>query len=235
MEFKKSREAYAYPTVGLRGTVAQHAHTAFATSSQLDHYHHQLLRSNEDDCVLMGYLSVLYWGHYSGSNGRTNAARALSKVRTAINGANFLHRGQPRRRRGLVDFAPGEAVGLIRQAIRLVDAGDFAGAIRVLCELPQLQFAFASKVVAFLAPDKCGVIDSVIARKFTQYGFKLRAGYVSLVKENFEHYQRYCIALSTNASQRNEKGEGSYWRDRNGQAFPWRAIDVERAMYSLQQ
>ena len=232
MEFKRSREAYAYPAVGLRGTVAQHSHTEFGTSSQLDEHHHQLLRSTQDERVLMGYLSILYWGHYAGSDGHTNGSRALSKVQTAINGSNFLHLSQPRRRRGLVDFNPGEAVCLIRQAIRLVDAGHFGDGVRVLCGLPQLQFAFASKVVAFLAPNTCGVIDSVIARKYPQYGFKLRGGYVSVVNENFQLYQRYCTALSATASKRNEMGDDTRWRDRDGQAFPWRAVDVERAMYS---
>ncbi|WP_411379077.1 hypothetical protein [Pseudomonas sp. MPB26] len=231
MEPKESREAYSYPFVGLAGTVSQHMHIEFSTSSELDRYHHQLLRSTLDEQLLLGYLSVLYWGHYATSKGNTNRARALSKVQTAINGSSFLRLGEIRRRRGLVDFAPDEAVRLLREAASLVDSGQYGEAVRNLCSLPQLQFAFASKIVAFLAPIKCGVIDSVISRKYPIFGFKLNGKYVSTSTENFQHYQTYCSMLSARAELLNELGPKAHWADRDGQTYPWRALDVERSLY----
>lgn len=231
MELKVNREAYSYPSVGLTGTVGHHMHVEFNTSSKLDEHHHQLLRSTQDEQSLLGYLSVLYWGHYASSKGRTNRARALSKVQTAINGSSFLRLGETRRRRGLVDFDPGEAVRLLREATSLVDSGRFGEAVRVLCALPQLQFAFASKVVAFLAPSTCGVIDSVIAQKHPIFGFKLNGKYVSIATENFQRYQTYCGMLLAKAETLNELGTEAHWTDRDGQTYPWRALDVERAFY----
>lgn len=232
MELKRNREAYSYPPVGLTGTIGRHVHIEFNASSQLDEHHGQMLRSTQDEQVLLGYLSVLYWGHYSTSTGRTNSARALSKVQAAVNGSNYIRLGVACRRRGLIDFTPSEAVRLLREATRLVDLGRFGEAVRVLCALPQLQFAFASKVVAFLAPSTCGVIDSVVAQKQPAFGFKLQGRYVSAVNENFRHYEVYCDCLAETAATLNQLGKEARWVDRDGRSYPWRAVDVERAMYS---
>lgn len=62
MKFKEHREAYSYPFVALTGTIGQHSCVEFNTSSKLDAYHHQLLRSPQDEQSVLGYLSVLYWG-----------------------------------------------------------------------------------------------------------------------------------------------------------------------------
>lgn len=231
MKFKEHREAYSYPFVALTGTIGQHSCVEFNTSSKLDAYHHQLLRSPQDEQSVLGYLSVLYWGHYATSNGIANHNRALSKVQTAINGSSFIRKGVNIRRRGLVDLPPHQAVQLIREAITLVDSARYGEAIRVLCTLPQVKFAFASKIVAFISPSTCGVIDSVIAKKNPEFGFKLSGKYVSAVLENFQNYERYCALLLEKAEALNEFGPAAHWVDRDGQSHPWRVLDVERAFY----
>lgn len=231
MKFKEHREAYSYPFVALTGTIGHHSHIEFNTSSELDTYHHQLLRSTQDEQSVLGYLSVLYWGHYATSKGTRNRNRALSKVQTAINGSSFIRKGVNSRRRGLVDLPPHQAARLIREAITLVDSARYGEAIRVLCALPQLKFAFASKIVAFVSPSTCGVIDSVIAEKNPEFGFKLSGKYVSTALENFQHYEKYCAFLLAKAEALNELGTAAHWVDRDGQSYPWRALDVERAFY----
>ncbi|NNJ18978.1 hypothetical protein CSV86_029665 [Pseudomonas putida CSV86] len=231
MKFKEHREAYSYPFVALTGTLGQHNHIEFDTSSELDAYHHQLLRSTRDEQSVLGYLSVLYWGHYSTSKGTTNRNRALSKVQAAIYGSNIIRKGVKSRRRGLVDLPPGQAARLIREAITLVDSARYGEAIRVLCALPQLKFAFASKILAFVSPSTCGVIDSVIAEKNPEFGFKLSGKYVSTVLQNFQHYEKYCALLLAKAKALNELGTAAHWVDRDGQSHSWRALDVERAFY----
>jgi len=219
MKFKKHREAYSYPFVALAGTIGQHSHIEFDTSSELDAYHHQLLRSTQDEQSVLGYLSVLYWGHYATSKGTTNPNRALSKVQTAINGSCFIRKGMSSRRRGLVDLPSDQTVQLIREAITLVDSAQYGEAIRVLCALPQLKFAFASKIVAFVSPSTCGVIDSVIAEKNPEFGFELSGKYVNTTLKNFQYYERYCALLRAKAEVLNQQGTAMHWVDRDGQTY----------------
>ncbi|MFJ2982364.1 MULTISPECIES: hypothetical protein [unclassified Pseudomonas] len=233
MNFKQKRDAYAYPMVGLSGTVASYHEVAFDTSSKLEAHHARLLCSAEDDEVLLGYLSTLFWGHYAGAAGRTTANRALSRVQLALVGSSFERNGKTCQRPGINHFGRGKAVALIRKAKRLLDERQYGEGVKLLCDLPQLGFAFASKVAAFLAPETCGVIDSVIAEKHPHYGFKLRAGYVSDVKENVARYQAYCQALCSEADKQNQLGKSAYWQERNGELRAWRAVDIERALYSL--
>ncbi|MFJ4131316.1 hypothetical protein [Pseudomonas cyclaminis] len=233
MNFKQKRDAYAYPMVGLCGTLALHREVAFNTSSKLEAHHAGLMCSAVDDEVLLGYLSTLYWGHYAGAAGRTTANRALSRVQLALVGSSFVRYEKVCQRPGINHFGRGKAVALIRDAKRLLDDHQYGEAVKLLCALPQLGFAFASKVAAFLAPDTCGVIDSVIAEKHPNFGFKLRGGYVSDVKENVARYQAYCQALCIEAEKQNQLGESAYWKERNGELRAWRAVDIERALYSL--
>jgi len=100
-----------------------------------------------------------------------------------------------------------------------------------LTELPGLQFAFASKVVAFLRPETCGVIDSIIAGKFNKFGFALAGKYVRNSRENGNRYDAYCDFLTNTAAGLNAQGEHLKWTDRDGARHEWRAIDIERAMY----
>ncbi|WP_045123014.1 hypothetical protein [Pseudomonas sp. GM80] len=232
MDFKRGRDSYAYPCVGLAMEEGTRAFVSFPTTMKLDEYHRTLLRSKQDEKALLGYLSVLYWGHYSGAAGIVKANRALAKTTLAVDGRDYVRKGRRQKIRGLVDFQPGEAVAVIRCAVDEIDAGQFGKGVKTLCALPQLQFAFASKLAAFIAPDKCGVIDSVIVENNPSLGFALSGGYISGAKGNYSLYQKYCEQLQGTASSLNEQGETARWLDRDGQTYAWRAIDVERAMYA---
>lgn len=208
------RNAYAYPAIGLKGGSR---HCKFPSDSALEHHHRRLLRSFLNEKVVSGYLSVIYWGHYSGANGRTRQNFALAKVRKARDGI-ARHRL----------YVP----GVIRHADRLIQAGDLGKALKHLTMLPQLGVAFASKICAFLSPERCGVIDSVIVEKYPQFDFEIDGkGYVRNTRKNVIQYAKYCKLLGRKAADLNSRGLRFRWRDRDRKTYIWRAVDAERAMY----
>lgn len=231
-EYLTRRNAYAYPVVGLEGTCEGYAHTAFTTIRSMDDHHRSLLRSLDDDMCVLGYLSVIYWGHYSGQDQIIRAPRALGKVRLAKDGASTERHGEATRIRGVTELGVNTVAARIRAATVLVDRGSYGDALRLLVTLPQLQFAFASKVCAFLLPEQCGVIDSVIAAAHQEFGFDVdRNGYVRTNSKNVRSYNQYCAFLSNKAQALNAMGPQFQWRDLDGTLCRWRAADVERAMY----
>jgi len=232
MNYKSRREAYSYPTVGLAGSLSSHQHKYFASTIALDEYHRDLLRSEREEKALLGYLSVIYWGHYASSDGRNLAARAAARVTMARDGQLFKHNASVCRRRGLADFAPGAAFDTLQRAVVALDGKKNSNAVRILCELPQIQFAFATKLCAFIKPDSCGVMDSVLATRLPQFGFTVsKQGYVRLNQENLGRYDRYCAYLTKTALELNLEMEHSRWVDRDQTQHAWRALDVERALF----
>ncbi len=106
-------------------------------------------------------------------------------------------------------------------------AGD---AIRFLAELPELGFAFATKICAFLAPSVCGVADSIIAERLPEFAFSTRGGYLTNTADNRQRYDVFCRYLRTTAAKLNS--HGSAWEDMDGTRSQWRALDVERALFA---
>ena len=232
-EYHVCRNKYSYPAVGLDGSLESHVGRDFDTQLSMEKYHHELLRSADDTKVLMGYLSVLYWGHYSGQDQVHRAPRALGEVRLAIHGADRRRKnGRIERLRGINDLGVNAVSAGIRNAVSKIDAGRYGEALTELSRLPQLNFAFSSKMCAFISPEKCGVIDSVIATRYPQFGFQTDPqGFVRNNKENARRYTSYCEYLGNEAKALNAQGEGFMWKDSNGAPYSWRAVDVERAMY----
>lgn len=217
-EYLARRNEYLYPAVGLDGAPGRLVEREFASIRAVEDHHRRLLRSSGDARAVVGYLSVLYWGHSSGKHQRSLRPRALARVRLAQTVVGHL---------GVSTVA-----ARIRKAVDLVDAGHYGEALIELSHLPQLKFAFASKVCAFILPEQCGVIDSVIATAHRQFGFALDpGGYVRTNAANARRYTKYCAFLATVSSDLNAKGHAFKWRDRDGTRRPWRAVDVERAMY----
>lgn len=212
------RNSYAYPAVGLR-TLTEGRR--FSSVTAMEHHFQRLFRSNEPLRVQLAYLSVIYWGHYLGRSGKPNPNRAYSKVELAMQG---LHA------KGL---EPAQVASLIRAAQSLLRRGRPAPAMILLMQLPQLGFAFASKICAFLDSQLYGVIDGVIARKYPRLQFhRTKDGYVSNALCNHAAYRRYCQFLTRTAARLNALGISYRWRERSGSRRRWRAVDVERALYS---
>ncbi len=85
-EFAAKRNAYSYPAVGLDGCIESWEQVDFLSTWQMDRHHHELLTSLDDTKAVLGYLSVVFWGHFSGKDGVPRASRAHAKVGLAIRG-----------------------------------------------------------------------------------------------------------------------------------------------------
>lgn len=209
------RSRYSYPTVGLKHATGKPVHILFGSTVEMDRFHYKNLNSTSSTRVVGAYLSVVYWGHYSGAAGIVRAARALSKVKMVKAHASYA-----------------ESFGILKSARSQLKRGDIAKAVLLLTGLSQVGFAFASKLCAFIRPDICGVIDSVIVEAFPEFGFELdAAGYVQNSQKNARQYEIYCRVLQRKAKILNSLGVRFRWRDIAGRAWRWRAVDVERAMY----
>ena len=221
-EFVAKRGAYSYPAVALNGCVDSWTEICFQSTSQMDNHHRDLLTSPDNVRTVMGYLSTIFWGHFSGQDGRTRAARAQAKAKHAL---NQIKNGRGGGIKGAADT--------IRRAHTLIESDRYGDAVKLLSSsLPQLGPVFASKVCAFLVPAKCGVIDSIIASKYPQFGFSVDGkGYVKGTATNMKHYDSYCAFLRERAQDLNRAGDGFLWRDRDNTSQRWRAVDVERAIF----
>ena len=227
-----NRSNYVYPAVALEGDYNNPEIVHFEETVALDEYIHNLLLAPDITQKVLGYLSVVFWGFYSGQDGVIREERALSKVALARDGRNRVVRGRDQRMRGVIDLGEEYVGQCISNAIFAIEADNYSEAIRTLNQLPQLQIAFSSKVCAFLDPLKCGVIDSVIAENRPEFGFDTDAqGIIKNRTSNRELYNRYCVYLQAEAERINNFNPPCLWQDRDGTVHSWRALDVERSMY----
>ncbi len=232
-EYRVRRNKYSYPAVGLKGELASLREEIFSTTYQTDCHHKELLISDANERTVLGYLSTIYWGHYLGKSQRANPKRSLGKVRLALNGKDRVKQGKSERMRGVSDLGVGFVANQIRAAYTQLKEGHYSKAIELLCHLPQLRLAFASKICAFLIPEKCGVIDSVIARNYPQFGFKVNdRNFLDNTLAHRKNYCSYCGFLQQEARTLNSFGRELMWEDRDKKAYSWRAVDVERALYT---
>lgn len=224
------RNAYRYPAVALLGPPGNLTHTDFNSTRDLDSHFHRLLRSNNENDKLLGYLGIIYWGHYSGAAGRTTRGRAMSKTLLAYNGQTRT--GQMRCVLD-ADIGLGGAAEWIDDAAASIAQNEYGYAVRTLAVLPGIGFAFATKICAFLDPERCGVADSVIAERHPDFGFALDAGQnIKNTVGNRAQYDQYCVCLQDMARDLNAAPPAySNWTDRDGIKQCWRALDVERALY----
>jgi hypothetical protein len=228
-EYVAKRNAYSYPAVGLSGCIDCWAEVDFVSTHQLDCHQRRLLLSDANEQTVLGYLSTIFWGYYSGKDNAIHSDRAKGKVRLALDGKDRRRNG---RMRGVKDVGIDSVAQEIRTAFASLMSDQYAEALRRLCGLPQLRVAFASKVCAFLIPAKCGVADSVIAESYPRFGFSVDDnGDVKNTADNRRNYAAYCSFLQEQADVLNSQGEPFQWNDRDGLRYPWRAVDIERALY----
>lgn len=232
-EYLTRRNKYSYPAVGLTGKLDSLQPVDFPSTHEMDDYHNELLTSNENDRTVLGYLSTIFWGHYLGKDQRGKPERALGKVRLALSGRDRVKGCRLERMRGVKDLGIDSVAGQIRAAYAQLKDEHYSEALKLLCRIPQLGLAFASKVCAFLVPAKCGVIDSVIARNYPQFGFLLNnRDFLEKTLSHIENYRSYCYFLQEQAQVLNSLGQEHLWEDLDGGRYSWRAVDVERGLYS---
>jgi hypothetical protein len=230
-ELKERRDGYNFPNVGLTGSLDNYQEIRFETQLLLEEYNSGLLRNANAQHKTLGYLSVLYWGHYAGQGAPPNPGFARAKVSNALEGFERRRNGQQQIIQGARNIGWAAIGESIQDAVAEINEHRFGQAALRLTDLPGIQFAFASKLCAFLAPLRCGVIDSVIARNYPQFGFcTINNRYIRTNLYNADRYTDFCDALYETAVQQNRSGDEFKWVDCDG-LHDWRAVDVERALY----
>jgi hypothetical protein len=117
-------------------------------------FHHALLNGAHDEDLIHGLLSVVFWGFASGTDGRVNSMRALSRSRAILSG-----------RKNVIPQNAEQIVEYLRKTRGLLEASCIADALREAQKIKFLGMAFASKVLAFISPSIAAVGPSAIPAK----------------------------------------------------------------------
>lgn len=235
-----ARNGYNYPRVFLMAVrgwqVKGEDHPAPAAPEQVDGTtqdqwearHRQLLHSADIEESILGLLSIAYWGFYGSATPgrRVTPERALAR-------AKFARDGRPTAKRVL----PFQAIhGQLRLASQALDCGEISTALLAINKIQEFgQVSFASKVLAAMSPEQCGVYDRVIYEAIKtsepiwhQYAAHPNQG-MSRVKART--YQRWCELLTRRANMMNQHGLlNSGWLNQH-QRRAWRPVDVERGFF----
>lgn len=195
------------------------------SSINLDEYHKGLLHSDLDDDRLIGLLSVVFWGYVAGVNSQINVNRALAKARMILKGKKNT---KPQDINEIRDF--------LRMGVTHSLKGRFDLAIQSFCDLKFIGPSFASKLVAFSCPERAGILDQVVARKLCKSEIPLLVAIGSKFNGQISSayssaYLEWCDWCEEKAAKLNSRGV--CWDDWDGSSYPWRSIDVERAVFQL--
>ena len=194
-------------------------------SVELDRYHTELLNREPLGDILLGLLSVVFWGYVSGTDGLFYPNRAISK-------AKMLSRGRGR----IAPQRSAEIFECFQDARQHLIVDDIEGALQKAMSIKFLGMSFASKVLMFMNPSAAVVYDSIIARYLSNSpDSRLRQMAISTeASTNRERqasaYSRWCSFCVKTASSMNDAGH--LWTDWNGTKHSWRAVDVERGFFA---
>jgi len=148
------------------------------TQGALDDYHRGLLSSDVDVDLLVGALSVLYWGFLA--HGQDFARSKVQKSIDRVTGNRILD--------GTIEA--------LRDGVSFSEELDFYTAVERFHTFHGIGFSFATKLCAFSNPGNAGVLDSVIN---DHYAIGLNMNSRSRV--NRMTYQCYCELLTEKALQ----------------------------------
>src|SRR4051812_9978630 len=197
------------------------------SSRKLDETHSALLNSDCPIKMLNGILSVVYWGNYADRDGGIN--------HFALQRAKWVVCGKKRKDGVSAPLSLKEIVDHFENARQCLSRNEFAHALHDAVQIKFIRMPFASKLLAFTAPAKAVVYDSVISDYLMQSENPILRGMGVPVtrtgKRQLDAYQKWCLFCQSEARILNETGE--HWRDWNGDDHEWRAIDVERAHFAL--
>ena len=124
------------------------------SSLELDEFHSTLLQSEDDTDLMHGLLSVVFWGFASGSDGRVNQQRALSRGRAIVLGRN-----------NAPCQAPEVIISRLRKAREALFSSRIADALLEATQIKFLQMSFASKLLTFMKSKMAAVYDQVISKR----------------------------------------------------------------------
>ena len=171
-----------------------------------------LLSSNDPNSIQKGIFCTVYWAFINRNHG--NAIQRSNEVNQNL---------------------PNNFQNIINDIKRHIVQEDYSQALQITIQLNGIGYSTGTKIVTFLNPNNCGVLDSVIANKvnlenlnfdgnnnlFT--GIGMANGYITNSNNNIELYQRYCSWLSIT----------SHFVNKQLRVNNWRAIDIERALYAI--
>jgi hypothetical protein len=204
------------------------------TDLGLDHHHGVLLRSGNPAHIFLGAASVVYWGYFTFSDGY-----ARNKVGWFSNPSAATSRLE------LTYTATSAA---------LADLGrrQWGKALGEYHNVPQLtRLPFGSKMIAFLDPENAGIYDNRINRFLTEnkaLGKSILGDFPGVVASarggsgamtsagvgapiNQQRYQLWCRRLQQLRDALNLAGV--QWQCSEPSPQQWRAVDVERAIFTL--
>ena len=203
------------------------------SSMRLDAFHTKLLNSEDCDEILHGILSVQYWGNAAGRDGRLTGF-ALKRARWLVDGKGRdiggSNRNAPQKREEIVEY--------FRDARRALRDKEIAVALKSVVRIKFLGMAFATKVLAFTDPLQAGVYDKVISEwlisrpSLAEMG--ISTGYTTsrrALEAQAETYEKWCHFCQNQAELLNDAKV--LWTDWDEKKYKWRAIDIERAHFSL--
>ena len=186
------------------------------------------LRSDDIDAVRNGLSNVLYWGwarqpglrNHKVSAFRTTVGQGdgrLVRFRELVKSWRWRNNGSQRTARSAADDTPP-----IAQRLRALTS----------LELPQFgRMSFATKILMFLNPENCPVVDLKIARAFANLedfaplkGLTFGTG-IPVTAGNAACYERWALWCRCTAELVNEAPESP--------CRGLRAVDVERALFTL--
>lgn len=195
------------------------------SSLQLDNFHSQLLTSDSDDDLKHGLLSVVFWGFASGKDNRIRERRALARAKWHVHGK--------------VNDPPQDLNEVLNH---LITARTFlynsrtGDALIEITKIKYLGLAFGSKILAFMNPRIAGVYDKVISEHLANHpsaDMRNMGGGTAATSKRAQAslYSNWCGWCANKAEELNSAR--MTWLDWNGLEQPWRAVDVERAIFSL--
>jgi hypothetical protein len=199
------------------------------SSYKLDEFHRDLLQSENEDDLIHGLLSVVFWGFSSGVGGRLNTPRALSRAKAIVFGRKNSS-AQPEN----------EIIEHIKRSRDLINVSQIAEALLEAEQIKCLQMSFASKLLTFMNPNVAAVYDAIISLRLEKESDpELRKLFVSTKMPASKKakvsqaaaYAAWCRWCAKKASDMN--AQGTKWLDWNGTANRWRAVDIERAFFAL--
>lgn len=185
------------------------------TSRALDAHHHRLLHSDTGIDRFDGVISVVFWGHFADRRGqRTGIAPA--RARWVFVGKN----GSPRNGIHFISRRVADARAYLQS-----NPPQLLAALQALDDIDYIGLSFASKILAFMDPARCAVLDSVILEALSES----KSAHLRAITGDPVGFERWCTRCRRVAESLNR--QGSRWADWDGERQRWRAVDVERAVF----
>jgi hypothetical protein len=187
------------------------------------------LKSKDMKLQILGYLSVIFWG-FAGSSDfdkKPTEERALSRIKST----GLVSKDSKVNDIKLIDINTETSrfiADIISNVIDEVTKRNYSTAVAFASLLPQLGFSFATKLIMFIDPNNCGVLDKVVAKKLKLSSLEWtnsngEKSYLKPSLKNYLFYSDYCSWLQKLAPLIIDKNKKSLNR----------AVDVERFIFSL--